>query len=65
MFGWWWFVFWVLVVFLILSGGSWYGYRRSYYSARGVISIFIVLMICFIIAVVWIGPYWGWYGRWW
>ena len=30
---WFWFALWVVVLLVLLSGGSWFGYRRSYYGA--------------------------------
>jgi len=27
-----WFIFWILILFLLFSGGGYYGHRRSYYG---------------------------------
>jgi hypothetical protein len=62
---WWWFVFWVLIVFLLLSTGGFYGYRRSYYGPSAVFGLIVILFVLFWIAIVFAGPYWGRYGWWW
>lgn len=62
---WWWFVLWVIVIFLLLSSGGWYGYRRSYYGTGEAVGLVFVLFIIFWIAIIFAGPYWGWYRWWW
>ncbi|MGH7091651.1 MAG: hypothetical protein ACREFQ_22395 [Stellaceae bacterium] len=48
-----------------MSGGGWYGYRRSYYGPGAALSLVLLLFICFWIAIIFAEPYWGWYGWWW
>jgi hypothetical protein len=62
---WYWFVFWVVILFVLLSGSSWFGYRRSYYGAGAAFAMLAFFVALFFIAVVFAGPYWGWYGYWW
>jgi hypothetical protein len=59
---WWWFIIWLIIIFALLSGT---GYCRSYYGPAGVIGVLVLLFVPFWLAVVFAGPYWGWYGRWW
>ncbi len=49
---WWWFLLWILVIFVLLSAGNWYGYRRSYYGAGGVVGLWAVLFILFWLAIL-------------
>ena len=58
----WW---WILLTFVLLSAGNWYGYRRSYYGAGGVVGLWAVLFVLFWLAILFAGPWWGWYGWWW
>lgn len=62
---WFWFVFWVLILFLLFSGGGYYGYRRSYYDAGTAVWAIVLFFLLFWIAVIFAGPYWGYYGYWW
>ncbi|HZT87231.1 MAG TPA: hypothetical protein VFA12_04625 [Stellaceae bacterium] len=62
---WWWFILWLIIVFALLGSGSFYGYRRSYYGFGPAIGLLVLLFIIFWLAVVFAGPYWGWYGWWW
>jgi hypothetical protein len=62
---WFWFVFLVVIVVLLLGGGSYYGYRQSYYGVVELIALIFVVFMLFWIAILFIGPYWGWYGWWW
>lgn len=59
-----WFIFWVLIIILLFSGGGFYGYRRSYYGGPSVIGWLVVLFIVFWIAVLWGGPHYGYYNSW-
>ena len=62
---WWWFIAWLIIIFALLSGTGYYGYRRSYYGPGGAIGVLILLLVLFWLAVAFAGPYWGWYGWWW
>jgi len=62
---WIWFVFWIVIIWLILSAGTHYGYRRAYYPRHtygGVLALWLILLLLFLI---FIGPWWGYYGYWW
>lgn len=60
-----WFVFWILLLALLLSGGGFYGYRSGYYGYGTGWGLIVALWILFIIAIVFAGPFWGYYGWWW
>ena len=57
-----WFILWIIIIWLLLSGGGWYGYRRSYYGRPHVSGILIVLFIIFLLVVLFAGPHGGYYG---
>lgn len=66
MWWWGWFVVWAVIVYLMMSMGGYYGYRRAYYGAGPAIGLLILLFIIFWLAIFFAGPYWGWYGYgWW
>lgn len=60
-----WFILWMLILFLLFSGGSFYGGRRGYYDPSAGWGIIAVLVIIFLLAILFAGPYWGYYGYWW
>ncbi len=59
-----WFIFWILILFLLFSGGGYYGYRGSYYGRSTAIGWIVVLFIIFWIVILWGGPHYGYYNRW-
>ena len=62
---WFWFVFWIVILLLLFSGGGYYGYRRSFYGQSSMIGLLISFLVLAWIAVLFAGPYWGYYGYWW
>ena len=42
---WWWFIIGVFIIFLLLSGSSWLGYRRSYYGPGSAIGLLVILFL--------------------
>ncbi len=62
---WIWFIIWVFIIWLILSGGSYYGYRRAYYPGTAFGGVVILWLVLLLIALAFVGPGWGYYGYWW
>ena len=60
-----WFILWMVVIFLLFSGGGFYGHRRSYYGRSSAFGWIAVVFIVFWIAVLWGGPHWGYYSSYW
>lgn len=62
---WWWFIIWLIIIFALLSGTGYHGYRRSYYGRGSAIGLLVLLFVLFWLAIAFAGPYWGWYSWWW
>ncbi|MDQ2765401.1 MAG: hypothetical protein M3Y22_18565 [Pseudomonadota bacterium] len=60
-----WFVLWIFVIFLLFSGGGYYGHRRSYYGQSSAFGLIAMVFIVFWIAILWGGPHYGYYNSWW
>ena len=60
-----WFVFWLLILFLLFSGGGYYGYQRSYYGRSTTFGWVGLLIVIFLILALWGGPHWGYYNSYW
>ena len=60
-----WFIFWVFIVFLLFSGGGYYGHRQSYYGRSSAYSGFGVLFFLVFLLILWGGPHWGYYNSYW
>jgi hypothetical protein len=62
---WFWFVLRAALILLLFSSRGYCGYRRSYYGGTGAVGLLLLFFILFWLAIIFAGPYWGWYGWWW
>jgi hypothetical protein len=60
-----WFIFWILIVFLLFSGGGYYGHRRSYYGRPSALGGFGIMLVILWVLILWGGPHWGYYSSYW
>lgn len=56
-----WFIVCMFIIFLLFSGGGYYGHSRSYYGRSSAFGGFGILIVLFLFLTLWGGPHWGYY----